>query len=366
MLSRTRRAVRAGVMSLSAAALSLTLLVPMQALADPPLTVDEAKAQVEQLTTEAAEIDQQYAAVQDTLTKDKAALKVKEADVLAQIAKVEKMKAQVGQVALAQYQNRSIDRTAQLFLTQDTDGFLSRISTVEKVSENQNTILQDFQSEQANLADLQRSAESDVADLKEQEAELKKLREKSDKKVEESKAVLGRLTAEERRRLAAEEAKREAEAKKAAEAGQTGTNNSGDNKADPKSTDDSDDDSGSTTTSGSGRGATALAFARQQLGEPYAFGGMGPNSWDCSGLTGAAWRAAGVSLPRTSQTQYNVGKPVAKSDLQPGDLVFFYGGLSHVALYAGNGMVLHASRPGKPVAYQKMSYMPYVGARRPG
>ena len=118
--------------------------------------------------------------------------------------------------------------------------------------------------------------------------------------------------------------------------------------------------------SGSGKGAKALAFAKAQLGEPYARSGAGPSSWDCSGLTMMAWGSVGVSLPHSSRQQFNRGRPVAKSDLQLGDLVFFYSDIHHVALYAGNGQVIHAPRPGKSVEYIKMSYMPYAGARRPG
>jgi cell wall-associated NlpC family hydrolase len=115
------------------------------------------------------------------------------------------------------------------------------------------------------------------------------------------------------------------------------------------------------------KGQIALAFARAQLGEPYAFGATGPNRWDCSGLTQAAWRAAGVSIPRTTYTQFKVGTRVARSDLRLGDLVFFYGSNpSHVGLYAGNGMILAAPRPGKNVSYSKISSMPYAGAVRPG
>lgn len=118
--------------------------------------------------------------------------------------------------------------------------------------------------------------------------------------------------------------------------------------------------------SSSTRGARALAFAKKQIGDSYRYGATGPNAWDCSGLTGGAWKAAGVSIPRTSQAQYRSGRKVAKSDLKPGDLVFFYSGISHVGIYAGGGDVIHASRPGKPVARIKMKYMPYQGARRPG
>ncbi|MFT4164639.1 MAG: NlpC/P60 family protein [Microlunatus sp.] len=125
----------------------------------------------------------------------------------------------------------------------------------------------------------------------------------------------------------------------------------------------------STTTpvSSSQRGQTALDFAREQLGEPYVFGATGPDRWDCSGLTQAAWRAAGVSIPRTTYTQVKIGTRIARADLQPGDLVFFYGSRpSHVGLYAGDGLIIHAPRPGKTVSYSKISSMPYAGAVRPG
>lgn len=118
----------------------------------------------------------------------------------------------------------------------------------------------------------------------------------------------------------------------------------------------------------SGQGARALAFAKAQLGKPYKWGAVGPKSYDCSGLVLAAWRSVGVSLPRTSQQQFRSGGTrIAKSQLRPGDLVFFYGSRpSHVAMYVGDGMVIHAPRPGKRVQYIKMSYMPYSGAVRPG
>jgi peptidoglycan DL-endopeptidase CwlO len=109
-----------------------------------------------------------------------------------------------------------------------------------------------------------------------------------------------------------------------------------------------------------------LAYAKAQLGEPYVRNGDGPSSWDCSGLTMAAWGSVGVSLPHSAGQQYNRGSAVSKADLQLGDLVFFYSDISHVGLYAGNGQVIHAPRPGKSVEYIKMSYMPYAGARRPG
>ena len=123
---------------------------------------------------------------------------------------------------------------------------------------------------------------------------------------------------------------------------------------------------GSGSTSSTTKGEVALAFAVQHLGDAYKYGAAGPHTWDCSGLTMMAWDAAGVSLPHNSAAQYKIGAKVAKADLQPGDLVFFYSGPSHVAIYAGDGKVIHAPRPGEKVSYIKMSYMPWKGARRPG
>ena len=73
-----------------------------------------------------------------------------------------------------------------------------------------------------------------------------------------------------------------------------------------------------------------------------------------------------MSLPRTSRSRYGAGSPVSRSNLQPGDLVFFYSPISHVSLYSGNGQIIDAPRPGKVVRYASLDYMPYTGARRPG
>ena len=115
------------------------------------------------------------------------------------------------------------------------------------------------------------------------------------------------------------------------------------------------------------KGKRALAFAKAQLGKPYKWGAEGPKAYDCSGLVMMAWRSVGVSMPRTSQQQFRSGNRILKSQLRAGDLVFFYGSRpSHVAMYVGDGVIIHAPRPGKRVEYSRVSYMPYSGAVRPG
>ena len=100
--------------------------------------------------------------------------------------------------------------------------------------------------------------------------------------------------------------------------------------------------------SASGRAAKAIAFAKAQLGDPYVYGGTGPNGWDCSGLMQASWGAAGVALPRVVGPQYSATRHIAMSQLQPGDLVF-YGDMSHDGMYIGNGKVIHSPHPGRSV-----------------
>lgn len=372
---RQKALLRSSLVGIAALALSAGIVCgpTMTAAADPALTIAEAKTQIEQLETEAAAIDQDYAGVKEQIDTGTAKLQTKQADVKTQTARVAKIRREVGQVALAQFQNRSLDTTAQLFFNSDTDGFLSQISTVEKVSENQNTVLQSFQAEQATLAGLQRSAEADLALLTEQRTELTELRASSDKKLAESKAVLAKLTDEERQRLAAEEkARADAAAKVVADAEKAraeAASRSGDREAPATKASGSNASTktpGTTAKSTAGRGAAAMAFAKNQVGKQYRFGAIGPDAYDCSGLTGAAWKAAGVTLPRTSQQQIGVGRAVSRADLQPGDLVFFYADISHVGLYAGDGVVLQSARPGKPVGYAKVDDMPFAGARRPG
>ena len=277
---RLRRFARNAALGLSALALTGALVAtPQLAQADPPLTVDEAKAQIAELETEAAAIDQEYVGVKQGLAQSKAQLKLKKADVKSQTTKVQRLRVQAGQVALAQFQNRHLDAAAKMLLSEDTDDFLSQISTVEKVSENQNSALQDFQEEQAKLTELERSTETETAQLKKEQAELDKLRTSSDSKIAESKTVLAKLTEEERQRIAAEEQKAREEAQAAAEGTTTpGTTTS------TTSTD--------TVVDGSSKGAQALAFAKSQLGKPYRYASAGPNAYDCSGLTSAAWAKA--------------------------------------------------------------------------
>jgi cell wall-associated NlpC family hydrolase len=110
--------------------------------------------------------------------------------------------------------------------------------------------------------------------------------------------------------------------------------------------------------------SSAMRNALSKIGSPYRWGAAGPNAFDCSGLVSWAFKNAGISLPRTSRAMSRVGTPVAKSALRPGDLVFFYKPVSHVAIYIGDGKVVHASNRTSPVKISDMNRMPFNSARR--
>ena len=126
--------------------------------------------------------------------------------------------------------------------------------------------------------------------------------------------------------------------------------------------------SGGSSGSSSG-GQAAVSWARTQIGKPYQWGATGPDAYDCSGLTGAAWRHGGVGLPRTSRSQYSAVEKIAYSDLRPGDLVFYgtsssAGSIYHVAIYSGSGRMIEAPRAGVPVretSLRMSGAMPYAG-----
>ncbi|MGI5481152.1 C40 family peptidase [Streptomyces lavendofoliae] len=123
------------------------------------------------------------------------------------------------------------------------------------------------------------------------------------------------------------------------------------------------DDHGRSTAT---KAREVLAFAEAQMGKPYVWGATGPSSYDCAGLTQAAWRAAGVDLPRSAREQAYAGTPVAPEDLRPGDLVFFHADAGHVGIYTGDGRMIHAPGPGEDVREESLTHLPLHSGVRPG
>lgn len=323
-------------------------MVPGSSYAE-PRTVEDAEELVEELNHEAAVINER---VNDLHTKieriDKSVAKI-DADVERQQERVEELRGQIGKYAAAEYRSGGVDTTTQLLAADDPDEFLAQLSSAQVFTDQQASVLKRLKAADKKLAEQKDRQQAELD--KRREAKKKAAQEKKavEAKVDEAEQVLERLTEEERQRM------RRAQQQAQREAAESRTSRGGEREPEP-----------SDPPPASGRGGTALAYAQQQLGKPYVFGASGPDAFDCSGLTQAAWAQAGVSLPHSSRSQYAVGAKISRSQLQAGDLVIFYSDMHHVGIYAGNNQVIHAPRPGKPVEYSPIDYMPYAGAVRPG
>ncbi|MFD0865629.1 C40 family peptidase, partial [Tessaracoccus lubricantis] len=118
-------------------------------------------------------------------------------------------------------------------------------------------------------------------------------------------------------------------------------------------------------SAGSGRAQDVVNAALSKVGKRYVWGTSGENTFDCSGLTSWAYRQIGVNLSRSSRTQWSsAGYKVSKSELKPGDLVFYYSPVSHVGIYIGNGKIVDAANPRTGVRVASLNSMPFTGARR--
>jgi len=113
-----------------------------------------------------------------------------------------------------------------------------------------------------------------------------------------------------------------------------------------------------------GHSATVIQAALSRIGSPYSWGGSGPNAFDCSGLVMWSFQQAGMALPHSSQALAQGGQPVSMDQMQPGDLVTYYSDASHVAIYIGDGMMVHASTYGTPVRVAPVDNAPIYNVRR--
>ncbi|MEV6250880.1 C40 family peptidase [Streptomyces sp. NPDC051742] len=193
--------------------------------------------------------------------------------------------------------------------------------------------------------------------------EAKKAKAEADRKAAAERAEEARLKAEQERKEAEERASRDRERTRLTTQSTSSSNDSG-----SSSSSDSGSTAGSSTETQapSGSAAAIVAFARAQIGDAYVSGGTGPNSWDCSGLVQAAYRAAGIDLPRISYSQSSMGTSVSLSNLQPGDILYWgsRSGSYHVAIYVGGGNYVGAQNPSTGVVERSLDWDTPSGAVR--
>lgn len=362
------------------AAITGAILLGTVASVDPgaqaaPDPIDQAKVRLAQLDEQTSKVQEDYTEAQAALDKAQKDLDRSQRDLKTQSDKVATMRKALGRVALSDYQSGGgVSMTTQLVASGDSGQFLSKLATIQNVTERTSVQFQDFQAEQARLKSMKSQAEADRATIESQRNQQAKLLADAKKKEQEAKQVVDRLTAQQRAELERQQAA-EAQAA-AAHAVSRSTGRPTDQQSalgQPSSSSTQASQAGSQVPipdpshGVSSRAQSALNFALAQLGKPYIWGGTGPTGYDCSGLMMASWGKAGVSLPRTAAAQYAAGTSVSTSDLQPGDLVFFYPGITHVGMYIGDGKFIHASSPRTGIKVSVLAQQPsYQGARRFG
>jgi cell wall-associated NlpC family hydrolase len=315
-------------------------LLPTQSQAAPERTVDEVRKQVEQLYEEAEAPTEEYNEVREEQKKLQGEVDSAQDRLAAKQQEINELREKMGPLAAAQYRDGGMDPSVRLFLSGDPDDYLHNAEMLSRTSDRQAGALRALGSKQRELAQERATATQQLKSLEEARAKAGEKKDAVQGKLREARKLLNSLTAQQRARMEAAQERTDAAS-------------------------GSSDAPASYNGPASGRGRNAIEFAYAQLGKPYEWGSTGPNSYDCSGLVGASWRSAGVSLPRTVKQMYDAGRKVAKSDLQPGDVIYWYNDNQHNGMYIGNGKAIHAPRTGKNIEIVPLDSMPFYAASRP-
>ncbi|MFE4450476.1 NlpC/P60 family protein [Streptomyces sp. NPDC056796] len=331
---------RAATLALAGAAAATVLDGAAQA--DPRLTPAQVEAKVDRLYHDAEVATEEYNGAKERSAEAERSLDALRDEAARGTERLNAARDALGAFAAAQYRSAGIDPAVRLALSSDPDQYLERASFEDRAGDRQAGALNGVRRQAADLARLRARAQGELAVLAARRADLEQHKDAVRTKLADARRLLATLTAAQR-----------ADYERSADAAHGGSGVRAD-RGTPRGS----------VAAPNARAAQAVAFAYGALGKPYVWGASGPASFDCSGLTQAAWRAAGISLPRTTYTQINAGRRVARSELVPGDLVFFYSGVTHVGLYIGGGQMIHAPRPGAPVRIAPISQMPFAGATR--
>jgi peptidoglycan DL-endopeptidase CwlO len=322
--------------ALSALALAASIGISLSSSTSPAQAepdIDTVRDRVERLYHEAEQASERYNDAKLELGELQRELDSLRADQSRQGDALAGVRSDVRDAIIQRYQHGGLGPAGEL-LASDSEGFLDQLSTMSTIDGLQDSLLSDYDTELEAYGIRKGQTAKRRNDIAELEDELEEEKKTADAKLAEAKELLGRLEAAEREQILSRD----------------GGTRAPDAASIPAS----------------GRAAAAVKFALAQVGDSYVYGAMGPSAWDCSGLTMAAWGQAGVGLPHSSRAQSGSGARVSRDQLQPGDLVFYYSPISHVAMYIGNGMIVHAANPGRGVRVDAVDSMPYSGAVRPG
>jgi peptidoglycan DL-endopeptidase CwlO len=316
--------------SLAAATATLAVVVPggisaAQVIAPKP-DLKALVAQAKQLEFQINSLSEQYDGLRIQLTRAKANAKIAQQAASRGQAALAVGQQAIAQLAAANYMNSGLDPTFQALTTGDPGQFLSQASAI---------------------AEMDQSSGVKVSALSRQVTQALRDKQTAEQQIAAVNAVETQMNAKKKLILAKIDKVNSAAMKQAMTIfEQTGSY--------PKVT----------IPTANTVGAQALQAAISRLGDPYIWGAAGPSQFDCSGLVMWAYAQVGISLPHYTGSQFNSGVHVARNDLEPGDLIFFFPNISHVGMYIGNGMMIDAPNFGEDVKVQPVYWSAFVGAVR--
>ncbi|TQN40931.1 cell wall-associated NlpC family hydrolase [Blastococcus colisei] len=315
----TRRRSRA-VLALGAVlvAASTGVLAPSPAAADPTTS-----AQVQALMRETAQqltvIDEQLHEAELIVAAQQQAADAAAAQAAAAQQALDVFAPQIRAIAQSGFTGKTQSRVAAFLTSASAEELVQQMTTLDMIAAHTNDVVTEASLAQKAAQDAQTAADQAAAAARAGLEQLQAQKAEAEQKAAAYQADFARLSAAEQAALTTAVAGRSLQAPR--------------NLPLPP-----------------GAAGAAIETALAQVGDRYVSGASGPDAFDCSGLTSYAYAAAGITLPRSSRAQSQIGTQVSRAELQPGDLVFYYTPISHVALYIGDGMIVHARTHGVPLS----------------
>lgn len=316
--------------------------------ADPtPVTneeLEEVRLKLEDLYHDAAVATDAYNAAEEKADKQSAEIVDLANEIVEGQEKLDKLQDLIGAAARAQYRGGGLPPEVRLWLSENPQDFLEGADRLRQGQLATKGLLAEMTKTQQDLEQYSKDASARWEKLEANRKAKEKAKKKIKKQIAAAEELEAQLEDDERERLAQLE-------EEAAQESQAAWLDSG----------ILDEINGKATE----QGKKAVRFATDQMGKPYEWGAEGPKTYDCSGLTSEAWAAAGRTVPRTSQEQWRQLPHIDIQDMRPGDLIIYNSDASHVAMYIGDGSIIHAPRPGRTITIAGAGTMQILGVVRP-
>ncbi len=310
----------------------------------PDEELEAVRKKLDKLYRAAAVATEEYNAAEEKAKKQSAEIVRLAEKIVKGRERLDELKARAGAAAAAQYRGGGLPPEAHLMLSDSPQEFLDGAGRVRQGEHATKGLLREMSRTQQDLEQYARDADTQFTELETVRKAKAKSQKKIEKQIKAAEKLESELKEEEKQRLARME-------RRAADQAQAGWLSSG----------ILDDIDGQATE----QGKKAVAYATAQIGKPYQWGAEGPKTYDCSGLTSQAWISAGRTIPRTSQEQWKQLERVEIEDMRPGDLIIYFKDATHVGLYVGDGIMVHAPRPGRSITLAGAGSMPILGVVRP-